>query len=74
MKKTLKNLVDEILGESPEEIAAIDEIIKAKQAEIIGLQKQKAAIQRADQMGQKSVTPTPTPNAPTAPAEGQGGQ
>ena len=49
MKQTLRNIIRNTLCETPEELAALDEIIKAKQAEIIGLQKQKAAIAKADQ-------------------------
>ena len=71
MKKTLRNIIRHTLCETPEELAALDEIIKAKQAEIVGLQKQKAAIQKADQAAaqQKPVTPATAP-AP-APAGGQ---
>lgn len=75
---TLKKIIDKALTESPEELAAIDEIIKAKQAEIVGLQKQKAAIQKADQMSAKPAQPAPTPApvaaAPAAGAPATGGQ
>lgn len=69
MKQTLRNIVRHTLCETPEELAALDEIIKAKQAEIVGLQKQKAAIAKADQMkGQQPAQP-----AQQQPAQ-QGGQ
>lgn len=80
MKKTLRNIIRHTLCETPEELAALDEIIKAKQAEIVGLQKQKAAIAKADQAkGQQPTQPVqqqPAPQQPTqqaAPAP-QGGQ
>ena len=80
MKKTLRNIIRHTLCETPEELAALDEIIKAKQAEIVGLQKQKAAIAKADQAkGQQPTQPVqqqPTPQQPAqqaAPAP-QGGQ
>lgn len=71
---TLRKIIDKALTESPEELAAIDEIIKAKQAEIVGLQKQKAAIQKADQMAAKPAQPAPAPAAPAAPVPAAGGQ
>lgn len=73
---TLRKIIEKALTESPEEIAAIDEIIKAKQAEIVGLQKQKVAIQKADQMAAtKPAQPAPTPvAAPAAAAPAAGGQ
>ena len=68
---TLRKIIEKTLTESPEEIAAIDEIIKAKQAEIVGLQKQKAAIQKADQTAAKPAQAAPAPAAPAAaPAAG----
>lgn len=67
MKQTLRNIIRHTLCETPEELAALDEIIKAKQAEIVGLQKQKAAIAKADQMkGQQ-----PAQQAAPAPQGGQ---
>lgn len=78
MKATLRNLVRNTLCETPEELAALDEIIKAKQAEIVGLQKQKAAIQKADQLKAQSQQPAaatqPAQPAPAAQAPAQGGQ
>ncbi len=78
MKATLRNLVRNTLCETPEELAALDEIIKAKQAEIVGLQKQKAAIQKADQLKvqpqQQAAVTQPTQSAPAAQAPAQGGQ
>ena len=78
MKATLRNLVRNILCETPEELAALDEIIKAKQAEIVGLQKQKAAIQKADQLKvqpqQQATVTQPAQPAPAAQAPAQGGQ
>lgn len=82
MKKTLRNIIRHTLCETPEELAALDEIIKAKQAEIVGLQKQKAAIAKADQAkGQQPTQPTqpvqqqpaqqPAPQAAPAPQGGQ---
>ena len=79
MKKTLRNIIRHTLCETPEELAALDEIIKAKQAEIVGLQKQKAAIAKADQAkGQQSTQPVqqqpaqqPAPQAAPAPQGGQ---
>ena len=74
---TLRKIIEKALTESPEEIAAIDEIIKAKQAEIVGLQKQKVAIQKADQMAAaKPAQPAPAPAAaaPAAGAPAAGGQ
>lgn len=72
---TLRSLIRNTLCETPEELAALDEIIKAKQAEIVGLQKQKAAIQKADQLAAQSKAPAQTqpvqnqaPAAPQAPA------
>lgn len=75
MKQTLRNIVRHTLCETPEELAALDEIIKAKQAEIVGLQKQKAAIAKADQMKGQQPTQQPTqqPAQQAAPAP-QGGQ
>lgn len=68
-KNTLRNLIRNTLCETPEELAALDELIKAKQAELVALQKQKVAKQKADQ-------PQPQPQqqvaqAPAAPAGGQ---
>ena len=75
MKQTLRNIVRHTLCETPEELAALDEIIKAKQAEIVGLQKQKAAIAKADQMkGQQpaqTVQQQPAQQAAPAPQGGQ---
>ena len=75
MKQTLRNIVRHTLCETPEELAALDEIIKAKQAEIVGLQKQKAAIAKADQMkGQQpaqAVQQQPAQQATPAPQGGQ---
>lgn len=72
---TLRSLIRNTLCETPEELAALDEIIKAKQAEIVGLQKQKAAIQKADQLAAQNKAPAQTqpvqnqaPAAPQAPA------
>lgn len=74
MKKTLRNIIRHTLCETPEELAALDEIIKAKQAEIVGLQKQKAAIAKADQAkGQQPTQPAQQPASQAAPAP-QGGQ
>lgn len=70
MKKTLRNIIRHTLCETPEELAALDEIIKAKQAEIVGLQKQKAAIQKADQAAAQQKPAAPAAPAP-APAGGQ---
>ena len=68
MKQTLRNIIRHTLCETPEELTALDDIIKAKQAEIVGLQKQKAAIAKADQAkGQ------PTQHVQQHPAP-QGGQ
>lgn len=67
MKQTLRNIIRNTLCETPEELAALDEIIKAKQAEIVGLQKQKTAIAKADQAkGQQ-----PTQQVVPAPQGGQ---
>ena len=67
MKQTLSNIIRNALCETPEELAALYEIIKAKQAEIVGLQKQKAAIAKADRAkGQQ-----PTQQAAPAPQGGQ---
>ena len=80
MKKTLRNIIRHTLCETPEELAALDEIIKAKQAEIVGLQKQKAAIAKADQAKGQQPTqpvqqqPTPQQPAPQAAPAPQGGQ
>ena len=80
MKQTLRNIVRHTLCETPEELAALDEIIKAKQAEIVGLQKQKAAIAKADQMkGQQPAQPAQQQPAQQQPAQQaapapQGGQ
>jgi hypothetical protein len=57
---TLRSLIRNTLCETPEELAALDEIIKAKQAEIVGLQKQKAAIQKADQLAAQNKAPAQT--------------
>lgn len=79
MKKTLRNIIRHTLCETPEELAALDEIIKAKQAEIVGLQKQKAAIAKADQAKGQQPTqsvqqqPAQQPAQQAAPAP-QGGQ
>ena len=68
-KNTLRNLIRNTLCETPEELAALDELIKAKQAELVALQKQKVAKQKADQpQPQQQVAPAP---APAAPAGGQ---
>ena len=56
MKKTLRNIIRHTLCETSEELAALDEIIKAKQAEIVGLQKQKAAIAKAVQAKEQQPT------------------
>ena len=70
-KNTLRNLIRNTLCETPEELAALDELIKAKQAELVALQKQKVAKQKADQpQPQQQVTQAPAP-APAAPAGGQ---
>jgi hypothetical protein len=73
MKKTLRNLIRNTLCETPEELAALDEIIKAKQAEIVGLQKQKAAIQKADQMAMQKQSQAPVQQQAQAPAPAQQG-
>ena len=78
MRKTLRNIIRHTLCETPEELAALDEIIKAKQAEIVGLQKQKAAIAKADQAKGQQPTqpvqqPAQQPAQQAAPAP-QGGQ
>ena len=79
MKQTLRNIIRHTLCETPEELAALDEIIKAKQAEIVGLQKQKAAIAKADQAKGQHPTqpvqqqPAQQPAQQAAPAP-QGGQ
>ena len=68
-KNTLRNLIRNTLWETPEELAALDELIKAKQAELVALQKQKVAKQKADQpQPQQQVAQAP---APAAPAGGQ---
>ncbi len=68
-KNTLRNLIRNTLCETPEELAALDELIKAKQAELVALQKQKVAKQKADQpQPQQQVAQAP---APAAPAGGQ---
>ena len=75
MKQTLRNIVRHTLCETPEELAALDEIIKAKQAEIVGLQKQKAAIAKADQMkGQQPAQAVQQQPAQQAAPATQGGQ
>lgn len=75
MKQTLRNIIRHTLCETPEELAALDEIIKAKQAEIVGLQKQKAAIAKADQMkGQQPAQPAQQQPAQQAAPAPQGGQ
>ena len=71
MKQTLRNIIRHTLCESPEELTALDETIKAKQAEIVGLQKQKAAIAKADQA--KGQPTQPVQQQQTVPAP-QGGQ
>jgi len=69
---TLRSLIRNTLCETPEELAALDEIIKAKQAEIVGLQKQKAAIQKADQLAaQNAKTPQTQPVQNQTPAAPQ---
>ena len=75
MKKTLRNIIRHTLCETPEELAALDEIIKAKQAEIVGLQKQKAAIQKKDQieLAQQAQKTAPA-QAQQGAAPAQGGQ
>ena len=64
-KNTLKNLIRSTLCETPEELAALDELIKAKQAELVALQKQKVAKQKADQpqpqQPQQQAAPAPVP-------------
>lgn len=71
-KNTLRNLIRNTLCETPEELAALDELIKAKQAELVALQKQKVAKQKADQpQPQQQVAQAPAPAAPAAPAGGQ---
>lgn len=72
MKQTLRNIIRHTLCETPEELTALDEIIKAKQAEIVGLQKQKAAIAKADQAKRQSTQPVQQQPA-QQPAQ-QGGQ
>ena len=72
-KNTLRNLIRNTLCETPEELAALDEIIKAKQAEIVGLQKQKAAIQKADQMAMQKQSQAPVQQQAPAPAPAQQG-
>ena len=68
-KNTLRNLIRNTLCETPEELAALDELIKAKQAELVALQKQKVAKQKADQpQPQQQAAQAP---APAAPAGGQ---
>ena len=75
MKKTLRNIIRHTLCETPEELAALDEIIKAKQAEIVGLQKQKAAIQKKDQIElAKQAQKTAPAQAQQGAAPAQGGQ
>ena len=70
MKQTLRNIIRHTLCETPVELTALDEIIKAKQAEIVGLQKQKAAIAKADQA--KGQQPTqPVQQQPTQPVQQQ---
>ena len=74
MKQTLRNIIRHTLCETPEELAALDDIIKAKQEEIVGLQKQKAAIAKADQAkGQPTQHVQQQPAQQAAPAP-QGGQ
>lgn len=64
-KNTLRNLIRNTLCETPEELAALDELIKAKQAELVALQKQKVAKQKADQpQPQQQVAQAPVPAAP----------
>lgn len=71
-KNTLRNLIRNTLCETPEELAALDELIKAKQAELVALQKQKVAKQKADQpQPQQQAAQAPAPAAPAAPAGGQ---
>ena len=48
----LRDLIRNTLCETPEELAALDEIIKAKQAELAALQKERAAKQKAEQVQQ----------------------
>ena len=60
-KNTLRNLIRNTLCETPEELAALDELIKAKQAELVALQKQKVAKQKADQ---PQPQPQPQPHHP----------
>lgn len=72
MKQTLRNIIRHTLCETPEELTALDEIIKAKQAEIVGLQKQKAAIAKADQA--KGQPTQPVQQQPAQQPAQQGGQ
>ena len=71
MKQTLRNIIRHTLCETPEELTALDEIIKAKQAEIVGLQKQKAAIAKADQTKGQSTQPAQQQQTVPAPQGGQ---
>ena len=75
MKQTLRNIIRNTLCETPEELTALDEIIKAKQAEIVGLQKQKAAIAKADQAKGQPTQPVqqqqPAQQAAPIPQGGQ---
>ena len=48
----LRDVIRNTLCETPEELAALDEIIKAKQAELVALQKERAAKQKAEQVQQ----------------------
>ena len=70
-KNTLRNLIRNTLCETPEELAALDELIKAKQAELVALQKQKVAKQKADQPQPQPQQQAAQAPAPAAPAGGQ---
>ena len=48
----LRDVIRNTLCETPEELAALDEIIKAKQAELVALQKERAAKQKSEQVQQ----------------------
>ena len=70
-KNTLRNLIRNTLCETPEELAALDELIKVKQAELVALQKQKVAKQKADQPQPQPQQQAAQAPAPAAPAGGQ---
>ena len=48
----LRDVIRNTLCETPEELAALVEIIKAKQAELVALQKERAAKQKSEQVQQ----------------------